>query len=245
MTSVRSLANCVGLTGTFSVLGDFFGFIRRTVPPDPTGARSVVSLKRQLDRLGDDHHDVNVIRVGSDQFTDADLIEIDYSTYKLRNIWNQVSIGVGRVRHFVIPTSPPGSPAGSVGLDTPTTRGQLEDITDRWVVDNSGIDLFIPHNMNVTTSTGTILGRSAVGGPCEDKDDKGMNGSVAGLWGSEQTARTVAHELGHYLDLKHRNSQPDNLMCQSGSANSTRNSTDLTNGQAGDMRDHCLMRGGC
>lgn len=239
MPSLRALAGCVGLTGSFSVLGQFFGFSRRTVPPDPTGTRSVVSLKRQLDRLGGDHHDVNVIRVGSDQFNDADLIEIDYSIYKLRNIWNQVGLGVGRVRHYAIPTS------DSDGLDSPTSRGELEDITDRWSVPNAGIDLFVPHNMNVTTSSGSILGRSAVGGPCEGKDDKGMNGSVTGLWGSEQTARTFAHELGHYLDLRHRNGQPDNLMCQSSKANSTRNSTDLTSGQGNDMRDHCLVRGGC
>lgn len=239
MPSLRALAGCVGLTGDFSVLGHFFGFRRRAVPPDPTGTRSVVSLKSQFDRLGGDHHDVNVVRVGSDQFNEADLIEIDYSIYKLRNIWNQVGLGVGRVRHYGIST------ADSDGLDTPTTRGQLEEITDRWYVANAGIDMFVPHNMSVTTSNGSILGRSAVGGPCEDKDDKGMNGSVTGLWGSEQTARTFAHELGHYLDLSHRNSQPDNLMCQSGSANSTRNSTDLTSGQGNTMDDHCLVRGGC
>jgi hypothetical protein len=229
----------MGLSGDLSVLGDFFGFFRRRVPPDPTGAQTQVSLKNQTQRLKGKHHHLNVIAVGVDQFTDNDDIEVDYAIYRLRTIWAQASLGVGRIQHWGVDTTDAG------GLDTPTTKGELEDITDTWTVPNDGIDMFIPHNMSVPSDGGVILGRSAVGGPCEDKDDKGMNGSTAGLWGSEQTARTFAHELGHYLDLKHKNGSPDNLMCQSGKANSTRNSVDLTSGQGSDMRDHCLVRGGC
>lgn len=239
MPSIRSLAGCIGLSGDISVLGDFFGFFRQQVPPDPTGAQTVVSLSDQAERLRDDYHNLNVVAVGVDQFTDADDIEVDYSIYKLRNIWNQADLTVGRIRHYGVAT------VDAAGLDSPTTRDDLEEITDRWTVSNDGIDMFIPHNMNVSSNGGTILGRSAVDGPCEDKDDKGMNGSTGGLWGSEQTARTFAHELGHYLTLTHRNSQPSNLMCQSGSASSTRNSVNLTSGQASDMRDHCLVDSGC
>jgi Metallo-peptidase family M12B Reprolysin-like len=239
MPSIRSLASCIGLSDDFSILGDFFGFFRRQVPPDPTGAQTVVSLWRQAVRLQSDYHNLNVIAVGVDQFTDADDIEVDYSIYKLRNIWNQVGLGVGRIQHYGVDTADAG------GLDSPTSRGDLEDITDRWTVSNDGIDMFIPHNMNVASNGGVLLGRSAVDGPCEDKDDKGMNGSTAGLWGSEQTARTFAHELGHYLTLKHRNSQPTNLMCQSSRASSTRNSVNLTSGQGSDMKDHCLVDSGC
>ena len=84
------------------------------------------------------------------------------------------------------------------GLDSPTTEGDLEDLTADWTVSNDGIDLFIPHNMNIPSNGGMILGKSAIDGPC-DKNAKGMTGATCGLWGSEQTARTFAHELGHYL----------------------------------------------
>ncbi len=239
MASIRSLAACMGLSGDLSVLGDLFGFFRRQVPPDPTGAATQVSLKTQLQRLGGRHHHLNVIAVGVDQFTDSDDIQVDYAIYRLRTIWSQVSLGVGRIQHWGVDTADAG------GLDTPTSKGDLEDITDSWTVANDGIDMFIPHNMNIPSDGGIILGRSAIDGPCEDKDDKGMNGSTAGLWGSEQTARTFAHELGHYLGLEHKNGSPSNLMCQSGKASSTRNSVNLTSGQGSDMRDHCLVRGGC
>ena len=239
MPSIRTLASCLGLPGDISILGDFFGFFRRQVPPDPTGDPTVVSLSGQAERLQADYHNLNVVAVGVDQFTDADDIEVDYSIYKLRNIWDQVGLTVGRVQHYGVAT------ADADGLDSPTSRDDLEDITDRWTVSNDGIDMFIPHNMNVPSGNGILLGLSAVDGPCEDKDDKGMNGSTAGLWGDEQTARTFAHELGHYLTLSHRNIQPTNLMCQSSIAISARDSIDLTSGQGSDMRDQCLVDDGC
>ena len=238
MASLRSLASCIGIGASFSVLRDYFGFSRGTLPPDPTGADVSVSLLRQERRLQGDFLHINVIAVGSDQFTDGDYIEIDYSIFKIRNIYHTVGLGVGRVRHYIIPT------ADADGLDSPTSTDDLEELTANWTVNNSGIDLFVPHNMNIPSGNGILLGRSAVDGPC-NKDAKGMTGAVTGLWGSEQTARTFAHEIGHYLSLGHRNSQPDNLMCQSGSANSTRDSVLLTNGQGDDMDDHCSVRGPC
>ena len=43
VASIRTLANCIGVTPPFSVLGDFFGFARRRLPRDPTGAAVQVS----------------------------------------------------------------------------------------------------------------------------------------------------------------------------------------------------------
>jgi hypothetical protein len=244
--SIRDLAGCVGISGPFSVLGDFFGFARRRLPPDPTGVRVEVSLKEQITRLRGVHSNLNVIAVGSDQFTDGDYIEIDYSIFKLRNVYRPVGVGIGRVQHWVVST------ADANGLDTPTTEGDLEDLTQDWTVPNDGIDLFVPHNMSIPSNGGQLLGRSAIDGPC-DKDAKGMNGATCGLWGSEQTARTFAHELGHYFGLSHNHgdtcptgtTERNNLMAQSRCAISTRNSVLLTSSQGDNMDDHCSIRAGC
>lgn len=237
--SVRDFASCIGLKGSISVLRDFFGFFRGRVPPDPTGAATSVSLKRQISLLKGDHFHVNVIRIGSDNFTASDSREIDYAIFKLRNIYDNRSIGVGRVQHWGVLA------ADAQGLDNITNDDEVADVTNTWVVKNDGIDLFIPDILNVSTNGGNLLGRSPVGGPCEGKDDKGMNGAVTGIWGDEQTARTLAHELGHYLGLSHRNGSTNNLMAQSSVASSTRNSVNLTNGQGNDARDHCLVDDGC
>jgi hypothetical protein len=238
VASIRTLANCIGVTPPMSLLGDFFGFVRRRLPPDPTGATVQVSLLRQAQRLEGDHFHLNVIAVGSDQFTDNDYQEVDYSIFKLRNIYDQVSLGVGRIQHWDVST------AAANGLDMPTSDDDLEQLTADWTVPNDAIDMFMPHNMSVSSDGGTVLGQSPEGGPC-DKDDKGMTGSTCGLWGSEQTARSFAHEIGHYLGLGHRNDDHDNLMCQSGGANSIRDSVQLTGDQGNTMRGHCFVKGGC
>lgn len=248
MSSIRALATCMGVTGSdLSILGDFFGFSRVTLPPDPTGVDVVVSLKRQVDRLEGPHFHLNIIRIGSDLFSDSDKQEIDYSILKLRDIYHEAGMGVGRVLHWGVLSSDAG------GLDTPTTNGDLRQITQNWTVDNDGIDLFIPNNFSVATSSGITLGRSAIGGTCANKDKTtGMSGSTAGLWGSlfnnDQTARTVSHELGHYLGLFHRNGSPTNLMCQSGSVvppATIRTATDLTDGQIQNIGNHCSVASGC
>ena len=242
MASIRNLASCIGIDpNRISVLRNFLGFRRSRMPSDPAGVTVTVSLRRQVQRLKGKHFHLNVIAVGSNNFSDSEFERVDYMIYKMRNIYHPQSLGVGRVQHWNITV------ADADGLDAPTSKGQLEELTDQWEVDNNGIDLFIPHDMNVPSGSGSLLGRSPNPGPClsDGKDKKGQDSPVSGLWGSDQLARTSAHEVGHYLDLDHRNSSPDNLMCQSSRANSIRNSVDLTNSQGSEARGHCMVWNGC
>jgi len=247
MASLRDSAACIGLSGDFSVLFDYFGFncglfdnppVKRGLPTDPTSALVQVSLLRQMDRLESDHFDINLIAIGLDNFTSTDFADLDYTVFKIRNIYNQRQVGIGKVEWYGVDT------ADADGLDAPTSEDDLEEITHHWTVPNDAIDVFVPINMNVPSNGGSILGLSPVGGSC-NKNASSMNGAVSGQWGGDQVARTLSHEVGHYLGLPHRNSDPDNLMCQSGQANSIRNSTELTSGQGDDVKDHCFMDSGC
>ncbi|HEY2710977.1 MAG TPA: M12 family metallo-peptidase [Chthoniobacterales bacterium] len=239
MTSIRALADCIGLPKSFSVLSNFLGFFRGTLPPDPSGTRVTVSLAHQARLLKGPHFNLNVIAVGADNFTDGDRSVVDFAIFRSRQIYSQVGVGVGRVLHFQV------SVAAAHGLDAPTTEGQLEDISNLKVVNNDALDISVPDAMNVSSNGGVTLGLSPEPGPCVEKDQKGMNGSVVGLFSPDQTARTFSHELGHNFGLGHQNDHHNNLMCQSIFANSIRNSVNLTADQGDTIKGHCLMKKAC
>lgn len=218
--SVRSIASCIGVTGEFSVARDFFGFLR--------GAPSEVSVQTQVNRLKQRHVHMNFIRVGSDQFTTADLEEMDSALQFTRDTYAQVNLGVGKIEHYVITTTEAG---GAENIDN---DDEAEELTNDWTVPNSALDIF----WVLTYATSTI-GLSRVDGPC-DKNAKGMDGSVVAIEGSVNTTGYVlAHEAGHYLGLGHSSSSA-NLMF-----GTVPNGGGLTSGQGSNMRDHCFTKSSC
>jgi hypothetical protein len=236
--SLRQAASCLGLKGNVSIVRDFFGFRRGVLPPDPEGELVEISLRRQLRLLEGRIIHVNVIAVGADQFSDDDRIELDYCIFRLRNIYSQVSLGVGRVEHHNISTT------AANGLDNPTTFADVKELREQFTIPNDGIDVFVPHNWNVTTSSGQVVSGLTPAEPACEKGGKD-DASSLGLFGSLQTARTFAHEIGHYLGLDHPENLPDNLMTPSSDADDIRDSVELTSSQGATMRKHCTARDGC
>jgi hypothetical protein len=218
--SLRSIATCIGVTGTVSIARDFFGFLR--------GPPADVSVLTQVQRLQGRHVHMNFIRVGSDQFTNNDLAEMDSALQFTRDNYAQVNLGVGRIQHFVIST------AEANGAENINNDDEAEELTNDWTVPNSALDIFW-----VLTYSGSTIGLSRVDGPC-DKDAKGMDGSVVAIEGSVNTSGFVlAHEAGHYLGLSHSSSS-GNLMF-----GTVPNGGALTSAQGSNMRDHCFTKAGC
>jgi hypothetical protein len=92
-------------------------------------------------------------------------------------------------------------------------------------------------------------GWSNTDGPC-DKDDKGeRTGAVLELSGSDTIdGILLAHEVGHYLTLKHANDITNVMGDDSdgdgiGAINST--SVNLTTSQGNKMKASCWMRPAC
>ncbi|MBX9699811.1 MAG: hypothetical protein K2X74_10250 [Acetobacteraceae bacterium] len=258
-TSVRSILDCIGVDtgGTVSILGRMFGFSRGRVPPDPdTSVTAEVSVLQLVRDLQGRHIHVNVIRVGFDALSATDQDEafqkLDYAIYRTRNIYRPVSLGVGRVEHYVIDA------ADSNGRDDIGSEDEAEALADEWSVPNNAIDAFVVRNI----SDDDFVGRSPIGGNCDknEKDDGLIAGEIGR--GFEAFSRTFAHEIGHFLGLEHNHGSGDdcdncpsstngcnNLMAQTRCANccggGTRVAVLLTSGQGSDMRGHCSVRNGC
>jgi hypothetical protein len=233
MASLRQQLACIGLSAPISVTRGYFGLTTGKCP-QLTGAPSSLSLLDQMGALRGPHFHMNVIMVGSDLFTSADMVELDSAVHKARAIYKQQSVGVGRVLYFAIPVSMAN---GHEIINSDDEAGQL---TNEWTVHNNGLDVFI-----VRDYSGTTIGLSPVGGPC-NKDSGKMNGSVVEISnGTQQTARSCSHEMGHYLGLDHQNSRPDNLMCQSSAASSITTSVVLDGSQGAIIKGHCFMQGAC
>ena len=249
-TSVKSILNCIGVSTTqnVSILGHFFGFIRQRVPTDPdTTVTAQVSVLQQVQQMKGKHIHINVIRVGFDAFSgtaaDTALEKLDYAVYRTRNIYRPVSLGVGRVRHYFILT------ADANGGDDIGSENEADELSDDWSVPDSGIDAFVVRNI----SDSDFVGISPVGGSCNKPSKR--DGLLAGEIGRgyEAVSRTFAHEVGHFLGLKHNHGKNcptssasrNNLMAQTKCAISIRNSVLLDSGQGSKMRGHCSVHNGC
>jgi len=258
MTSVRDTLNCIGrnTSGSNSVLRDLFGFVYNRVPT-VGNTTSSVSLKDTLNGLQGRHIHLNVINVGwVNEFSTADRDtgreKVDYAIMRTRQIFEQASVGIGRVNYYFIDQS------DADGYDNLGSSGEADDLSDDWGVDNSGIDCFVVRTITASGDDG-FIGISPVDGDCSKggKRDGLIAGAIdrGGAVGNsfDGFARTFAHEIGHYMTLPHNHgdncpsgSARNNLMAQTRCITiSARDAVTLTSSQGSDMRGHCTTRSGC
>jgi hypothetical protein len=194
------------------------------------------------------HIDLNLIKDPVEFFTDGDDAEIDGAIQRTRDIYVEVSLGIGRVQHWYITMDQ------ADGLQYIDDQGDAKDLMNKWSVPNSALDVFmVKHIVEAHT-----LGLSPTDGSC-DKDSKNDSGCVilVGVQpfyssdrataynqghanGYDMSGMSFAHEIGHYLGLPHDEGDPTNLMYPDADGG-----TWLTSDQGYTMRHHCSVKDGC
>lgn len=239
--SLRDLAECIGIQAPFSVVRDFFGFWEGEIPT-VTGAPDTLSLLDQAQLLGGRHIHINIIHVGT--IGADDEAAVDGAVHACRSIFATVDLGVGRVRHYVVPE------ASHDGLVD--SSSEKSDLIGAWSVGDGGLDVFMVRDI---TYDGVVGSAGYIASDCDDAPGSDEDGVIVDVNRPiNGVARTFAHELGHYLGLSHTcgvtpDCDPpcdtDNLMTQTGCVPAGTTALDLTNDQGDTMRCHLHVHDGC
>jgi hypothetical protein len=242
MASLRSLAACIGVTGEFSVVRDFFGHGSpppwRPVSPDNLPPPSL-SLLTQIRRLQQPYFNINVVRVGtnSDGLFAAEGVDdidaavdeknVDSAVALAREIYGAIGVGIGRVErwHYIS--------AADTDYEVINSNAEAGNLVHQFSVGNDGIDVFV-----VFRYRRGVAGRHPLWGDGVVVESKETDFLF--------TARTFSHELGHFfLGQGHKNNEPNNLMAQTDNANPMPGSTQLNAHQAEKIKKHDKILDAC
>jgi hypothetical protein len=239
MISLREATAVLGLGGNFSVVNDFFRFLNGVPDKD-------ISFRNHVSGMLGPHININIVRVSAENFTGTDIDTIDIGIQDVRDIYNQVGVGVN-VDHFVVE----GADADGFRVITKVQTAKKLFKTFRGP-GNRNIDAFLVLVVQ-TADPSALAFTAAPDSPteCKDKSKVGQRGLVVGmnlaLYGFQgplspgMRARTrfgfaLAHEIGHMLIGPDHVSDWDNLMS---AGVGTRD--DLTEGQGNAIRSRCAV----
>jgi hypothetical protein len=183
------------------------------------------------------HFDVNVITVGMDKFTPEKLVQVDAAVAIMKGVFATFGPEVGTVRKFRIPFRDVGV------LAVIRNEEDARELTNLWSVKNDALDLFVVP----VIASWKFAGLSPSPGDCSKKRVKAdrLRAPVVSIEQlTAESGSTFAHEVGHFLGLKHCENDPslcvgtsNNFMMAASSAN-----TGITAAQADLMKTHCLVR---
>ena len=254
--SLRSVAqNCLGVTGSFSITSDVYGYIFRdnsgrvfgnigtdTLPA--SGQPTTRSLRQLIDQIEGNSINITIFLVAHENdfsglVSRADVVKVQYAIQVMRDVYASANIGVRNIFWRRIGMDNVGNYA------TITNKAEAEDLTDDFTGPNAdSIDVFwVQEILNAG-------GWCNTDGPCNKNKGGEMTGVVIELSNASRVSGILlAHEIGHYLGLPGGTDGASNLMGSDVDNNGideiNNNSTGITNDQASDMLNHCSILDPC
>lgn len=225
---------CLGETGTLRVNRHLFGYIFGKIDRD-------LKVRQHIERIRGKSINICIFLVGHEPgfrgaFLEPQAIRVQHAIDVMREIYTQAGLGVRKIYWRYIGTEK-ARPYITVDGSGAT------DLTEAFSGPNNGIDVFW---VQTVVDAG---GWSNSDGPC-DKDDKGRTGVVLQVTGPSDDFKGIllAHEVGHYLTLKHANTITNMMGVDSdndgiGELNGT--SRNITSSQRTKMRSSCWVRSEC
>ena len=211
------------------MVGHFFGYASPppwNLAPSQANLPQSLSVLTQMKRVQQTYFNLNLIRVGASSFDGLlnaiDEENLDCAVQISRDIYAAAGIGIGRVERWWM--------IQSTSYETIDDDCEAEDLVDEYTVPNNGVDCFF-----VPVYVGSTNGIMPDDGVVVESRENNFLG----------TARTMAHELGHYFDLGHQNGSPNNLMCQTKFANPMPGSAQLSSSQIDTIKEQDAMRDPC
>jgi hypothetical protein len=134
--------------------------------------------------------DLSIVYVGYEDFTQDDYNKIGYAVNQFVPwVYDKVGHNVGNVSYWQI-----SNRQWSSTID----KSDAGALTEQYSISSGGVDVF------VVLSLIGAAGISALNGSCE-KTEAGWTGAVVSLRDYDYyfVGNTFAHEIGHYLGLKH------------------------------------------
>lgn len=239
MLSLKSIASdCLGLSGSFSVLRDFFGYWYGTPNRE-------MKVRRQMELAKGQALNLSIIWVGwhsdpaESQVSDEDKRRVMSGLQKMRDIYGNVDLGIRKIYYSHIT---PDDAGGYTSIDS---SGEANDLTNDFYGANDGLDVFWVPAMDPSDGWGP-----GSEGTCDKSDKDDWTGVVCELAVSEEfNGVLIAHEVGHYLGLGH-GTDITNFMGKDddppdGIGETTENSTGITSGQGDTMKGHCYVNPPC